>query len=309
MVASLFTGFVLDKLWGDPDYLPHPIVGFGKLISLFERKLNRGKWLILKGALSTLLLMILTFILTYFSLIIARELSQVLLYCISSLLIFFCLAGKTLCREVKAVFDTLEVSIVKGRQQLARIVGRDTMCLDAQQIRIAALETLAENLNDGVIAPLFWFTLLGLPGMMTYKMINTLDSMIGYKNTRYLYYGRFAARIDDIMNFIPARITAIIMLMVGNQIQKIGITFSIAKNHRSPNSGYPEAALAAMLDCRFGGPNYYFGTKVEKPYIGTNEKVIQRHNLIFALKINQYTEIVMVVISMLLYFTLHISFN
>ena len=130
--------------------------------------------------------------------------------------VFYCLSGKTLIKEVKAVFEAVDRSTEEGRRQVARIVGRDTSNLSPQEIRAAALETLSENLSDGVIAPMFWFALLGLPGMMAYKMVNTLDSMIGYKNERYLEFGRIAALIDDIANYIPARLTAYLMLLVSN---------------------------------------------------------------------------------------------
>ena len=130
--------------------------------------------------------------------------------------VFYCLAGKTLIKEVKAVFEAVDRSTEEGRRQVARIVWRDTSNLSPQEIRAAALETLSENLSDGVIAPMFWFALLGLPGMMAYKMVNTLDSMIGYKNERYLEFGRIAAQIDDITNYIPARLTAYLMLLVSN---------------------------------------------------------------------------------------------
>ena len=128
------------------------------------------------------------------------------------LLIFYCLAGTTLVREVREVFRAVDRSLEEGRRQVARIVGRDTSGLSAQEVRTAALETLAENLSDGVIAPLFWYIILGVPGMIAYKMINTLDSMIGYRNERYSRFGCFAARLDDVANYIPARLTAFLMV-------------------------------------------------------------------------------------------------
>lgn len=134
--------------------------------------------------------------------------------------VFYCLAGKTLITEVKAVFEAVDRSVEEGRTQVGRIVGRDTSDLSPQEIRAAALETLAENLSDGVIAPMFWFGFLGLPGMMAYKMINTLDSMIGYKNEQYKEFGVAAARLDDVANYIPARLTACLMLLVSGNWHK-----------------------------------------------------------------------------------------
>ena len=152
------------------------------------------------------------------------------------------------------VFDAVERSEEEGRKQVARIVGRDTSTLSAQEIRTAALETLAENLSDGVVAPLFYYLLFGLPGILTYKMINTLDSMIGYHSTRYILFGRWAARIDDVANYIPARLTALLMLLVSGRLDLLGFVWREGKNHASPNSGYPEAALASILQCQFVGP-------------------------------------------------------
>ena len=133
------------------------------------------------------------------------------------LLIFYCLAGTTLVREVCEVFKAVDRSLEEGRKQVARIVGRDTSGLSAQEVRTAALETLAENLSDGVIAPLFWYALLGVPGMFAYKMVNTLDSMIGYKNERYRRFGCFAAHLDDAANYIPARLTAFLMVVASGR--------------------------------------------------------------------------------------------
>jgi len=194
---------------------------------------------------------------------------------------------------VKAVFESVDRSTEEGRKQLSRIVGRDTSDLTPQEIRTAALETLAENLSDGVIAPMFWFAILGLPGMMAYKMINTLDSMIGYKNDRYIDFGRTAAQLDDLANYIPARITAFLMLHVAGMWYKRDFVHTYGPCHLSPNSGYPEAALAAILDCRFGGTHVYYGQVVEKPYIGTTQKDFTTEDMLAAIRINSNTELVM----------------
>ena len=196
-------------------------------------------------------------------------------------------------REVKAVFESVDRSTEEGRKQVARIVGRDTAHLSPQEIRAAALETLAENLSDGVIAPMFWFALLGLPGMAAYKMVNTLDSMIGYKNERYLEFGRVAAKMDDLANLVPARLTAYLMLLVSGNWSKREFVQRFGPAHASPNSGYPEAALAAILDCRFGGTHDYFGKPVEKPYIGTNERLFTTEDMRIAVRVNSQTELVM----------------
>lgn len=308
-IAALFTGFLLDQILGDPEKWPHPIVAFGKAISFFEKRFNKGRFRFLKGTLTTLLLTGSVFAVSFIVLKFVLNYSSTIWYVAISIIVFFCLAGCTLRKEVRLVFEALNESTEKGRNQLSRIVGRDTQHLSPQQIRTAALETLAENLSDGVIAPLFWFVFFGAPGMFTYKMINTLDSMIGYKNDRFLLFGRFAAKLDDVVNYIPARITALIMLLVTGETDKIKETFINGKNHASPNSGYPEAALANILNCRFGGPNYYFGQLVEKPYIGTQEKVLTNEDSQKAIKVNKYSELVMVFITATLYFIIHNSRN
>lgn len=189
------------------------------------------------------------------------------------------------------VFGAVEMSLDAGRRQVGRIVGRDTASLSAHEIRTAALETLAENLSDGVVAPLFWYALLGVPGMMAYKMVNTLDSMIGYRNRRYRLFGMVAARIDDAANYLPARITAWLMIVVTGQWRLTRFVRRYGSQHASPNSGYPEAALAGILDCRFGGPHDYFGECVDKPFIGTTERVLGYADMECATQINRRVEV------------------
>jgi adenosylcobinamide-phosphate synthase len=153
-------------------------------------------------------------------------------------------------------------------------------------VRTAVLETLAENLSDGVIAPLFFYAVGGVPAMLAYKMVNTLDSMIGYKNERYKDFGWFAARLDDVLNFLPARITSFLMVFVTFSWRGLKFTFKYGRQHASPNSGYPEAALAGILNCRLGGPNYYSGKLVVKPYIGDNNRTVSDTDVYKACVIN-----------------------
>ena len=302
-IFSLLAGWLLDLIFGDPAHLPHPIVGFGKLIAAGEKRWNRGEHRRRKGAWLAILLVLGTFLLTAALLYGVWKLGRVLgmgvwlLRIVESVLIFFCLAGTTLIREVREVFRAVDRSVEEGRERVARIVGRDTSDLSAQEIRTAALETLAENLNDGVIAPLFWLGLLGVPGMMAYKMINTLDSMIGYRNERYLEFGRFAARMDDVAGWIPARLTAFLMLLVAGRLGKMAWVHKNGSKHLSPNSGHPEAALAAILDCRFGGPHNYFGQEVWKPYIGENDRPLTTADMERAVRINRGAEVVMVLLT------------
>ena len=336
---SLLLGWLLDLLLGDPSWLPHPVVGFGKVIAFGERHLNKGSHRKLKGALLAVSLIAGVFVLTWLVQRLFFTFHFSLFTLFNALIVFFCLAGMTLIREVREVFLALDRSLDEGRRQVARIVGRDTSELSAQEVRTAALETLAENLSDGVIAPLFWFMLLGAPGMLAYKMVNTLDSMIGYRTDRYRDYGCWAARIDDIANYIPARLTALLMIvsplpkarLVDSQPLPRGGEASAAKHHSpfhlfsfspfhhftfsplhlftfvyrngrkhaSPNSGYPEAALAGILDCRFGGPHYYFGELFDKPYIGENDRLLTTADMRTAIRVNRTAEVLMVLIVML----------
>ena len=308
-VISLLVGWLLDLIFGDPARLPHPIVWFGKVIAFCEHRLNKGSRRKLKGALMAIALIVAVFVITCFIRYALSALVRVspLLILFDALAVFYCLAGTTLIREVRAVFLALDRSLDEGRKQVARIVGRDTSELSAQEVRTAALETLAENLSDGVIAPIFWFAILGTPGMLAYKMINTLDSMIGYKTERYKDFGCWAAHIDDIVNYIPARLTALLMiggywlLAISNwtkaKSQKlIAFVRKFGRCHASPNSGYPEAALAGILDCRFGGPHYYFGQLFDKPFIGTNERPLTTEDMKTAVRVNRTTEVLMVLL-------------
>ena len=290
-ILPLLLGWFLDLLIGDPAWLPHPVVGFGKMISFGEHRLNKGTHRKLKGALMAIVLISMVFAVAYFGLSILPPFGRV---GVDLILIFYCLAGTTLIREVRQVFLALDRSLDEGRKQVARIVGRDTSELSAQEVRTAALETLAENLSDGVIAPLFWFAILGIPGMLAYKMVNTLDSMIGYRTDRYRDFGCWAAHIDDIANYIPARLTALLMIVAAGKPRLTGFVWRNGRNHASPNSGYPEAALAGILNCRFGGPHYYFGQLFDKPFIGTNDRPLTTDDMRTAVQINRTAEVLMV---------------
>lgn len=294
IILPLLVGWSADMLFGDPQWLPHPIIGFGKIISWGEKKLNHKNKRKLKGALFSLLLIALTFGITYIFILFLNRIHLYLGTLISSIIVFYCLAGKTLITEVKNTFLAVNKSLEFGRIHVSRIVGRDTSQLNEQQIKTAALETLSENLSDGVIAPLFWYMLLGVPGMLAYKMINTLDSMIGYKNERYKEFGCWAARIDDVANYIPSRLTSFMMVIVSGKLSVFSFIRKYSRQHASPNSGYPEAALAGILNCQFGGPNIYFGKIVDKPYIGDNPKILTMQDMKTAISINHRSEVLMV---------------
>lgn len=312
----LLAGWLLDRWLGDPAGLPHPIVGFGKLIAAGERRWNKGRHRMLKGGLLAAGLTFGTWklldiiVLGFSFMAIASFMTEnpsygwlftAFTFCLQTAIVFYSLAGKTLADEVREVFRAVERSTEAGRKQVARIVGRDTAALSPQEIRTAALETLAENLNDGVVAPIFWYALLGAPGMMAYKMVNTLDSMIGYRTERYRRFGCVAARMDDAANWIPARLTALLMILVAGRPRLLRFVRRFGPQHASPNSGWPEAALAGILDCRFGGTHDYFGETVYKPHIGTNDRPLTTDDMERAIRINRRVEIASVILTICLW--------
>ena len=315
-ILPLLTGWFLDLLLGDPQWMPHPVVWFGKMISFGEKHLNKGKQRKLKGALLSLFFVTFVFVVTWALLYMASLLAGnfdfslftlhfSLSTLLSSLIIFFCLAGTTLIREVRQTFLAVDRSLKEGRKQVARIVGRDTSQLSAQEIRTAALETLAENLSDGVIAPLFWLAIGGVPGMLAYKMVNTLDSMIGYKTDRYKDFGCFAAHLDDVANYLPARITAFLMVLASGRFTLLKFVAQYGPRHASPNSDYPEAALAGILGCRFGGPHTYFGQLFDKPYLGDHDRPLTTDDMHIAIRINRTSECIAILLLILIFVFFH----
>ena len=300
LICSIALAYILDFIFGDPLWLPHPIVAFGKSISFFEKKLNKGSYKYLKGALGVILLCSLTFFFFFFIMHFATKISFWSFALLNTIFLFYGLANKTLIKECKLVFKALyENGLEAGRKQIARLVGRDTTNLTENKIKTATLETLSENLSDGIVAPLFYYLIGGIPAMMTYKMINTLDSMIAYKSEKYLKFGFFAAKTDDLANYIPARITAILMATLAFSPRSFHYIFKYGKAHSSPNAGYPEAALAGILNCRFGGNNIYHGKLVEKPHIGKNDREITKSDLRKATTINHLVCFIIILIACL----------
>ncbi len=279
----LIGAFLLDLATGDPRWLPHPVVLMGKFISLGERLLWSGKPQrdFLAGMVVTLALIAVSA---------GAAWALALLFTLLPPLLFFifpvALASTTLATRsrIDAVgrVETLLHSgnLTEARKELSHIVGRETHSLNEEKILCASLESLAENTCDAIVAPLFYLFLGGIPLAMVYKAVNTLDSMIGYRTERYRYFGRFAARLDDFLNFIPARLTALFIiaaayLMRLDGVRALRVLRSDHANHLSPNAGYPEAALAGALGIRLGGPSIYFGREVYKPHIGEEITQVQ----------------------------------
>lgn len=303
IILPLLIAYLLDLTLGDPRWLPHPIRLYGWLILKGESILNRGRFRFMKGAILSILLVSGTFIiLSLFMQVLIRD-YPVLYYVVSSILLFYALANKSLIQEGKAVFDALQQKgLEAGRQRLSWIVGRETKNLSDLQIRTAVFETMSENLSDGVVAPLFYYAILGIPGALAYKMVNTLDSMIGYKNERYHRFGKFAARLDDVLNFIPARLTAGLMILASARPYAFKTIWKYGSKHASPNAGYPEAALAGILNCRFGGPNYYHGQLVDKPYIGEVTRPLSHEEFTRVARINHTVSFLAVLLICILYY-------
>ncbi len=271
----LITAVLLDLLLGDPRRLPHPVVGIGRLISALERILRR---LVRSETAGGVLLLVSVVGLTYLTAFLLLKGSYALHpslgFAVAVWLSWTCLAARSLHLESKLVADRLIAGDLEGaRHFLSRIVGRDTDDLTEPDIWRALVETVAENTSDGVIAPLFYLMIGGPALGLAYKAVNTLDSMVGYKNERYLRFGRASARFDDLANWLPARATSLLMAAVAPLVGLSGkeafrMMLRDGRNHSSPNSGVPEAAAAGALGVRLGGTNRYFGRPVEKPAIG-----------------------------------------
>lgn len=272
---QLAAALLLDLLLGDPRWLPHPVVGIGRLISLQERWYRR---LGLDGYAGGLLLcggtVVLTVFLSWLMLWGTQQLSPLLGNITAVLMAWTCLAARSLHRESALVAVALQRGdLEEARRMLSRIVGRDTAELDEEAVMRATVETVAENSSDGVIGPLFWLAIAGPLGGMAYKAVSTLDSMVGYKNERYSRMGWASARLDDLANLLPARLTALLMVLTA---PLAGLSARGAwriwqrdhGNHQSPNSGHPEAAVAGALGVRLGGGSCYGGVFKDKPFIG-----------------------------------------
>jgi len=278
IIYILAGGIILDLIIGDPDFIPHPVVIIGKLISYLEEKLADNSSpknnQIIRGIILTFTVFGLSYFFVFFILKTAFNLNLYFGIILNVYLFSTTIAIKGLAKAGSNIYRALESKDIKlARQKISMIVGRDTDNMSPSDIIRAAIETIAENTSDGIIAPLFFFWVGGVPLAIAYKAVNTMDSMLGHKNTKYIYFGKASARLDDFFNYIPARITGLIFCFIAFLFDNynknaFNILKKDAKKHPSPNAGYPEAAAAGALSIRLGGVNFYQGEKEFRAYLG-----------------------------------------
>ncbi len=292
----ILTAFALDLTLGDPARLPHPVRLIGGMIRAAEKTL-RGFTSSPASEKAAGLFLVIAIVLPVYAIshiiiLYAFKASSLTGIFVSALMAYFTLAARGLGDAATAVLRRLDAGDAAGaRTELSMVVGRDTENLDEREIVRAAVETTAENTSDGVVAPLFYLALGGPALAMAYKAINTLDSMVGYRNERYLYFGRASAKMDDVANFIPSRITAALICLAAGLLpgfscgRALKILFRDGRSHPSPNSGYPEAAMAGALGVRFGGPSTYAGRISQKPYIGDDINDLHKKNIALSVRL------------------------
>ena len=297
-LAAIIAGFILDLIFGDPHWLPHPICLIGNLIGFIERNLrprlepNKGA-LLLGGALMVIIVLVISFVVPMAILLAAGMVSPWLAFALETLMCYQIFATKCLRDESMKVYTALHNhDLADARVKLSWIVGRDTQNLDEEEITKGAVETVAENTADGIIAPMFYMFLGGVPLAFLYKGINTMDSMVGYKNDKFLYFGRCAAKLDDLANLLPARITGLVMIGAAFVLGLDGknawkIFWRDRYNHLSPNSAMTESVTAGALNIQLGGDHFYFGKLVHKDTIGDDirpvcpEDIVRTNRLLY----------------------------
>lgn len=310
-LLSIYTGYALDLIIGDPYSFPHPVRFIGKLIGFVEKQIRKiaTSDKALKTAGFILWFVVVGVTLGSTSIVLRLfQFNKITYFLVNSILIYTTLATKCLKDESEKIYKVLKTGdLDKSRIQLSYIVGRDTTNLSEKEIVRATVETVAENTVDGIIAPLFYGFIGGAPLAMAYKAINTLDSTVGYKNDKYYYLGFASAKIDDIANYIPARL-GVILLSIGSLF--VGFNFKDAlkigirdrKNHKSPNCAFSEGAVAGALGIQLGGTNVYFGKEVYKPTIGDKKREIEIEDIVRTNKIMYSSSIISITIFTTFYY-------
>lgn len=308
-MIDLLIAVLLDLIIGDPQGYPHPVRLFGSIIKGQERLVRRifssKRGLNFGGLVIVGLNMSLAFFIPFYILIIVKGYSNssgngILFHLLNIYMMYSAIAARCLRDEGVKIYKALNIGIDEARVKLSYIVGRDTKDLEESEVIRATIETIAENTSDGVIAPLLFAMIGGAPFAYLYKMVNTMDSMLGYLNDKYKYIGYFPAKTDDIFNYIPARLTAILMnlscFIKYNGINGWRIMLRDRRNHKSPNCGYPEGAVAGLLEVQLGGDNYYFGEIMKKPRIGNALKPLEKLDIKRSIEVMFRTEILIVLI-------------
>ena len=280
---KIWIAYVLDLIFGDPQNVVHPVQVIGKIISAGEKVLLRKKYKFLAGAVLNIFTVSITYTLMY---LISKSVKISVFFMIIEIYLMYTIFSiNSLAREGNRVYRILkEGDIEKARKDLSYLVSRDTETMDEKMIIRSTMETISENTVDGIVAPMFYMFLGGMPLAMAYKAINTLDSMVGYKNEKYMDFGKFSAKVDDVANFIPARITGILIVLASmilgyNYKNSLKIFLRDRKNHSSPNSAHSEASVAGALGVQFGGKVSYFGKEIDKPTIGDKTKEFELEDI------------------------------
>ena len=280
---KIWIAYVLDLIFGDPQNVIHPVQVIGKIISAGEKVLLRKKYKFLAGAVLNIFTVSITYTLMY---LISKSVKISVFFMIIEIYLMYTIFSiNSLAREGNRVYRILkEGDIEKARKDLSYLVSRDTEMMDEKMIIRSTMETISENTVDGIVAPMFYMFLGGMPLAMAYKAINTLDSMVGYKNEKYMEFGKFSAKVDDVANFIPARITGILIVLASMILgydykNSLKIFLRDRKNHSSPNSAHSEASVAGALGVQFGGKVSYFGKEIDKPTIGDKTKEFELEDI------------------------------
>ena len=306
-LVALVMGYILDLIFGDPYWMPHPVRFIGNLISILEKvirrfmpKTKRGEYI--GGITLTVMVVSISMVIPLVIILIAKTINKYLALIVESFMCYQILATKSLKVESMKVYDELAKNdLPSARKAVSMIVGRDTKDLTFSGVAKAAVETVAENTSDGIIAPMIFIAIGGAPMGFFYKAINTLDSMVGYKNERYINFGRFAAKLDDVVNYLPARISAYQMILSSFFLRyDYKNAFKIYKrdryNHASPNSAQTESVCAGALDVQLAGNAYYFGKLYEKPTIGDDIREINYDDIKKANRLLYCTSFISIVI-------------
>ena len=312
LIYSILIAFILDLIFGDPYSFPHPTRFIGKYINFMEASLRKSFKSQSQLKFAGFILMLTTVALTYaitFSLVkLSFGINESVGVLVEGFILYTTFSVKCLKDEAVKIYKALETGdIEKSRLALSYIVGRDTTNLEFKEIIRAVVETVAENTVDGFLSPLFYAAIGGAPLAMAYKAINTLDSMVGYKNDKYINLGYFSAKTDDIANFIPARLSTLFMsigslLAGGNAKKAFIISIRDRKNHKSPNCAFAEGAVAGALGIQLGGTNVYFGKEVYKPTIGDKTREIEIEDIVRTNKIMYSSSIISMIIFTVIYY-------